>query len=79
MGCAEWRGLGEGEALVEEETDGNEVGARVADGCVEEVGARRVEDQGRDWRVSGGELGGQGGSDAGSVGDDLLRWDGAEV
>ena len=49
LGCAEGgERLGEREALVEEETDGEEGGARVADGYVEEVGAGRVEDEGGD-------------------------------
>ena len=72
--------FGEREALVEEETDGEELDARVTEGCVEEVGAGRVEDEGRDVGLRGGEMGCEGGSGAGAVGDDLLRGqDGREV
>ena len=78
LGCVQnGERFGEGKALVEEETDGDEFGPRVAHGCVEEVGARRIEYQGRDGAVSGDELGRKGGAGPGSVGDDLLRWDGA--
>ncbi len=48
----EW--LGEREALVEEETDWEEGGARVAYGYVEEVCAGCVENQGGDSFVVGG-------------------------
>src|SRR5260370_14626618 len=78
LGCAEggeW--LVEGETLVEEEADGEEGGARVASGYVEEVGAWRVENQGRDVVVVGGEASGEGGSDSGPVGDDVLSGEGA--
>jgi hypothetical protein len=66
----EW--LGEREALVEEEADGEEFGAWVANGYVEEVGAGCVENQGGDGVVTGGEVGCDGGADTGSIGDDAL-------
>ncbi len=46
-------------------------------GGVEKVGAWRVEDEGRDGGIRDGQVGCQRGSDTGSVGDDVLRCDGA--
>jgi len=60
---------------MEEEADGEEGGARVADGYVEEVGAGCVENQGGDGVVIGGEAGCKRSADAGSVRDDALFGD----
>ena len=67
----EW--LGEREALVEEEADGEEFGAWVACGYFEEVGAGCVENQGGDGVVIGSEVGRECGADTGSIGEDALR------
>lgn len=64
---------------MKEESDGEEAAAGVALGYGEEVGAGGVEDEGWDDGKICGELGGQGGSYAGSVGDDLLGGDGSGV
>ena len=45
------------------------------EGGVEEVGLGGVEDEGGDVGVGEGQMGGEGGSDAGPVGDDLVGWD----
>ena len=57
---------------MEEEADGEEPGARVAYGYVEEIGAWRVENQCRDVVVIAGEAGCEGSPDSGSVRDDVL-------
>ena len=64
---------------MEEETQRYEAGTWVALGCFEEVCVGCVEDEGGDGGVAGCELSGERGSDAGSVGDDLLLRDGAGV
>jgi hypothetical protein len=69
--------LGEREALVKEEANGDECCARVELGYVEEVGTGRVENYGWNVVVGDRESGCEGGSDAGAVGDDLLWRDGA--
>ena len=46
---------GEGEVFVEEQAGGEQAGAGIAAGEVEQVGVGRVEDEGRDCRVGGGE------------------------
>ncbi len=67
--------VGEGELLVEEETDWEQGGTRVAEGGLEEVGLWGVEDEGGDVGVGEGEVSGEGGSYTGSVGEDLLGGD----
>ena len=66
----EW--LSEGEALVEEETDGDERGAGIVLGDAKEIGAGSVEDYGGNHAVSSGEASREGGSGAGSVRNDVL-------
>ena len=69
--------VGEGEAFVKEKADGEQGRAGVAYGYVEEIGAGRVEDEGGDVVVGDGEAGGDGGSNAGTVGDDVFCREGA--
>jgi len=74
LGCVEsGERFGERETLMEEETNGEEPGARIAGGCVEEIGARRIEDEGLNGWIRDGEMSCEGGSGASSVRDDLLR------
>ncbi len=58
-GVQRGEGIEEWEAFVEEETDGDEAGARVALGGGEEIGSGCVEDDGGAGGVSGGEAGGE--------------------
>ena len=67
--------VGEGEALVEEEPGREEGGTRVAKSGVEEVGLRGVEDKSGDVGVGEREIGGEGASYTGAVGNDLMGGD----
>lgn len=69
--------LGQGEVLTEERADREEAGAGVTEGNVEQIGVGAVKNDAGDAGMGGGEVGGEGGSDAGAVRDDLLRRDGA--
>ncbi len=68
MERGEW--LGEWKTVVKEETDGEDGGARVVEGCVEEVGAWVVENNGGDGCLGCGKMRRQRGAGADSIGDD---------
>ena len=60
---------------MKEEMDRHKRGSRIAQCYFEEIGARGIENQCRDHVVVCGEACCKKGSDAGAVGDDLLRGD----
>ncbi len=70
---------GEGEVFVKEKVERDKAGTGVLLGYFEEVSVGGVEDECWDGGVAGCELGGERGSDAGSIEDDLLRGNGASV